>query len=54
MKEYEHLAKRLCTNFKHDSSPYRKIEDLKKYLNTVLKFDKREISRLSDNDSKLT
>ena len=52
MREYENLAKNLCKNFKHDSSAYKKIEDLKKYLDTVLKLDKRESSRASDSDSK--
>ena len=40
MKDYDKLVKKFYKNFKHDLSSFKKIEDLRKYLNSVLKIDK--------------
>jgi len=40
MKDYDKLVKKFYKNFKHDVISFKKIDDLRKYLNSVLKIDK--------------
>ena len=42
MKDYDQLVKKFYKNFKHDLVSFKKIEDLKKYLNSVLKIGKSD------------
>jgi hypothetical protein len=42
MKDYDNLVKKFYKNFKHDIGSFKKVEDLRKYLNSVLKIDKND------------
>ncbi len=44
MKDYEALVTKLCKNYKHDTSAFKKIGELKKYLNSILKIEKLKTS----------
>ena len=51
MREYETLVKKLCKSYKHDLSAFRKIEELKKYLSSVLNMDSKGMNRNSNRNS---
>ena len=46
MKEYEKCIQIFCTNFKHDSSIFKSIEELKTYLDKP-KLTQRELDKYS-------